>query len=180
MSADGWKPNIEDLGGLRALLAIPPAEQDMAIESVRVVAGEKGDWLGFELTVKEAPIAAFGRWQLAMRYGKDPNYGRDVLSWGDGQRLLWALRLTAGGFGMEMTQKRIRLVLVSGADWEPRLSELLRELPAENGPLPVPGQQGLRVRVTETGLRLETEKSPLPTRGMLGQLRGALRRWSAP
>ena len=179
-SEEGWVANAEDLAGLRALLAIPQAGGDVEIQSLRVVAGKQGDWLALELKVKEAPIAAFSRWQLTMRYGKNPNYGRDVLSWGDGQRLLWALRLNNGGFGMEMMPQRIRLVLISGKEWEPRLSELLKELPKTRGLVPVPGYDGLSAELADNGLRFVPEKSPLPTRALLGQLRSALRPWSTP
>ncbi|MBM66783.1 MAG: hypothetical protein CMH55_11190 [Myxococcales bacterium] len=180
LGPEGWKPGETDLQGLGDLLAIPQAQRALEVESLRAVAGTEGDWLGIELTVKEAPVADFGRWQLTMRYGKDPNYGRQVLSWGDGQRLLWALRLNGGGFGIEMTAQRIRLVLVTGADWEPRLSELLARLPSADGPFPVPGHEGLSVRLAANGLRLEREESPLPTRAVLGQLRSVLQRWSSP
>ncbi|MEC7751507.1 MAG: hypothetical protein VX405_08390 [Myxococcota bacterium] len=180
LGSEHWTLTQNDLVGLKNLLDLPVGLGDVPVRSLRAVAGPQGHWIGLELKMESTPIAQFSRWQLAMRYGSDPTYGRDVLSWGDGQRLLWVVRLPGGGFGMEMMPQRLRFVLISGSDWEARLSELLRALPSTQGSFPVPGYEGLSVTVIPEGLQMVPEESPLPTRALLGQLRGVLKRWSSP
>ena len=104
------------------------------------------------MKMESTPIAQFSRWQLAMRYGSDPTYGRDVLSWGDGQRLLWVVRLPGGGFGMEMMPQRLRVVLISGSDWSLDSANCFERCLRLKGSFPVPGYEGLSVTVIPEGI----------------------------